>query len=95
MTALLRLNEIVLQLGTHRVLNGLQLDVNSGEVQALLGANGAGKSTLAYMLMGSEDYQPQAGSITFAGESLRGLPSTSGRGAGSRSHGRNRRVSKD
>jgi len=56
-----------------RILDGLSLALEAGEVHALLGANGTGKSTLAYLVMGCEGYRPDGGEIFFAGRSLAGL----------------------
>ncbi len=59
--------------GEARVLDGLSLAVEAGEVHALLGANGTGKSTLAYLIMGCEGYVPAGGSLRFDGKPLPGL----------------------
>lgn len=57
-----------------RILDGLALSVEAGEVHALLGANGTGKSTLAYLVMGCEGYRPASGDILFEGSALAGRP---------------------
>ena len=49
---MLRLTDISVSYGTRRVLKGVSLDVNSGEVVALVGPNGAGKSTLIRAVSG-------------------------------------------
>jgi Fe-S cluster assembly ATP-binding protein len=56
------------------ILRGVDLTVVSGEVHALMGPNGSGKSTLAHVLMGRDDYEVTAGSVTIDGEELVGLP---------------------
>ena len=56
------------------ILRGVDLEVRSGEVHALMGPNGSGKSTLAHVLMGRGDYEVTAGSVTLDGEELLGLP---------------------
>ena len=56
------------------ILRGVDLEVNSGEVHALMGPNGSGKSTLAHVLMGRHDYTVTSGSVTIDGEELLGLP---------------------
>ena len=56
------------------ILNGVSLEVRSGEVHALMGPNGSGKSTLAHVLMGHPDYEVTGGSVTLDGEELLGLP---------------------
>lgn len=52
------------------ILKGLNLEVNAGEVHAIMGPNGAGKSTLASVLAGREDYEVSEGSIEFLGKDL-------------------------
>jgi len=56
------------------ILRGVDLEVSSGEVHALMGPNGSGKSTLAHVLMGREDYVVTRGSVTIDGVELLGLP---------------------
>ena len=58
----------------NEILHGVDLEVRSGEVHALMGPNGSGKSTLSHALMGRGDYDVTAGSITIDGEELLGLP---------------------
>jgi Fe-S cluster assembly ATP-binding protein len=60
--------------GRHEILRGVDLEVRSGEVHALMGPNGSGKSTLSHALMGSAEYDVTAGSVTIDGEELLGLP---------------------
>lgn len=52
------------------ILNGLNLQVNPGEVHAIMGPNGSGKSTLASVLAGREAYEVNEGEILYHGESL-------------------------
>ncbi len=60
--------------GGHEVLRGVDLEVGSGQVHALMGPNGSGKSTLAHVLMGRDDYDVTGGSVTLDGTELLGLP---------------------
>jgi Fe-S cluster assembly ATP-binding protein len=55
------------------ILRGLNLDVGSGEVHAIMGPNGSGKSTLSHVLAGREGYQVTAGEVLFEGEDLLAL----------------------
>lgn len=73
---LLTMQDIVFETGgvrPVRILDGLSLSIDQGEVHALLGTNGTGKSTLAYLVMGCEGYAPSSGDILFAGQPLGGL----------------------
>lgn len=63
---LLRLKDIKKSFGTIQALKGVSLDVNKGEVVALVGDNGAGKSTLIKNIVGY--HQPTSGEIYWKGE---------------------------
>jgi Fe-S cluster assembly ATP-binding protein len=52
------------------ILKGLSLDVNAGEVHAIMGPNGSGKSTLARALSGHPAYEVTGGTITYDGKDL-------------------------
>ncbi|MCF6269175.1 MAG: Fe-S cluster assembly ATPase SufC [Melioribacteraceae bacterium] len=52
------------------ILQGINLEVNAGEVHAIMGPNGSGKSTLANVLTGHEKYEPTGGEVIFNGKNL-------------------------
>ena len=55
------------------ILKGLSLQINAGEIHAIMGPNGAGKSTLGYTLGGRPGYEVTGGSVDFDGQDLLAL----------------------
>ncbi len=52
------------------IIQGLNLEINPGEVHAIMGPNGAGKSTLGYVLSGREGYEVEQGEVNFNDQDL-------------------------
>ena len=71
MTALLHVSGLAAGYGPVPVLHGVDLDVQAGEIVALLGSNGAGKSTFNNNISGL--YRPRAGRVEFDGEDTTGM----------------------
>jgi Fe-S cluster assembly ATP-binding protein len=72
--SVLKIDDLHVTVAGHEILRGVDLEVRSGEVHALMGPNGSGKSTLAHSLMGHLDDEVTRGSITIDGDELLGLP---------------------
>src|SRR6201747_3112197 len=67
---LLEIKTLHVEIDGKKILNGLDLTVNAGEVHAIMGPNGSGKSTLAYVLAGKADYEVTDGEVLFNGENV-------------------------
>ena len=67
---MLTVNELHASVEEKEILKGINLQVNPGEVHAIMGPNGSGKSTLSTVIAGHEDYEVEKGNILFNGEDL-------------------------
>ena len=67
---MIKINDLHASIDGKAILKGLSLEVNAGEVHAIMGPNGAGKSTLASILAGREEYEITQGSIIFEEKDL-------------------------
>lgn len=67
---MLKITDLHVSVQGNKILNGLSLQVNAGEIHALMGPNGSGKSTLAAVIAGKEDYEITKGSIEYFGKDL-------------------------
>ncbi len=67
---MLKINNLKASIDGMEILKGIDLEVNAGEVHAIMGPNGSGKSTLASVLAGREDYEVDSGTVLYHGENL-------------------------
>ena len=68
--ALLEIRNLHASVDGNEILRGIDLEINAGEVHAIMGPNGSGKSTLARVLAGEEAYEVTEGSILYQGNDL-------------------------
>ena len=66
----LEIRDLHVRTDDREILRGVNLDINRGEIHALMGPNGSGKSTLANTLLGHPAYEISEGSIAFKGEDI-------------------------
>jgi Fe-S cluster assembly ATP-binding protein len=67
---MLHIRNLHVRAGGNDILRGIDLQVDAGEVHAIMGPNGSGKSTLAQVLAGREDYEITAGEVLYEGRDL-------------------------
>src|ERR671913_1968268 len=67
---LLEINDLHAGIDGKEILKGLNLQVNTGEVHAIMGPNGSGKSTLSKVLAGHPSYEVTSGEVLFEGKNL-------------------------
>ncbi len=67
---LLEIRNLHAQVEGKKILKGIDLQVNRGEVHAIMGLNGSGKSTLASILAGREEYEVTEGEVLYEGRNL-------------------------
>ncbi len=67
---MLKITNLHANVGDKEILKGINLEVNAGEVHAIMGPNGSGKSTLASVIAGNEKFTVTQGDVLFEGESI-------------------------
>jgi Fe-S cluster assembly ATP-binding protein len=70
MSADLVIKNLNVSVENQKILKGLDLEMNKGEIHAIMGPNGSGKSTLANTLMGHPAYEVTEGEIWFKGKNI-------------------------
>lgn len=67
---MLKIENLHVSVAGKEILKGLSLELQPGQVHAIMGPNGAGKSTLGNVIAGREGYEVTSGSVTFQGQDL-------------------------
>ncbi len=67
---MLKIENLHVSIKGKEILKGVNLEINKGEVHAIMGPNGTGKSTLASVIAGKEVFDVTEGSITYNGKNL-------------------------
>lgn len=70
MANLLKIKNLHAVVENKEILKGINLEINEGEIHAIMGPNGSGKSTLASVLTGNPKFEVTRGSVEFKGKDL-------------------------
>lgn len=70
---MLSIKNLHASIGDKEILKGINLEVKSGEIHAIMGPNGAGKSTLSAIIAGNENYEVTEGELFLEGEDIADL----------------------
>jgi Fe-S cluster assembly ATP-binding protein len=67
---MLKIEDLHVEVDGKPILKGLNLEIEAGQVHAIMGPNGSGKSTLAYVLAGRDGYEVTKGRVVYKGQDL-------------------------
>ena len=71
--ALLEIKNLRVEVDGKEILKGINLELDAGQVHAIMGPNGSGKSTLSYVLSGRDGYNVTSGKVLLDGKDLMGM----------------------
>lgn len=66
----LKITNLHAEINGNEILNGINLEINLGEIHAIMGPNGSGKSTLASVLAGKDTFDVTEGTVEYKGQNL-------------------------
>ena len=67
---MIKIEDLSVKVDDRKILDNFNIDINDGEIHAIMGPNGTGKSTVSKVIMGSSDYEIESGKIVFNGEDI-------------------------
>ena len=70
---MLKIEDLTVEVDNRKILDDFNIDINDGEIHAIMGPNGTGKSTVSKVIMGSTDYEVLSGKIIFNNEDISNL----------------------
>ena len=74
MSPMLEIKNLHAKIAEKNILKGINLQVNPGEIHAIMGPNASGKSTLSHVLSGRDSYQVTEGEVCYEGKNLLEMP---------------------
>jgi len=70
---MIKIEDLSVKVDDRKILDSFNIDINDGEIHAIMGPNGTGKSTVSKVIMGSSDYDVLSGKIIFNDEDITNL----------------------